>query len=365
MNRLLRLALIAAVLGLGLSFPGPALAQQKTAAGDPLHAWVSGGDPAALEAWVNLRLDEEKADIAKLLAVAGARTIENTLRPYDDAQNRLMLAGTNSYLLFSLADSPTLRDKGQAMAAKVSSVGTELSLDQGVYKALAAIPTPADPGTRHYLERQLLEYRLSGVDKDDATRKKIRELQDKITDLSLVFGRNIADGTLKVKATKEELAGLPDDYIARHKPEADGTFTLTTDSPDMAPVLSFGQDAGLRRRMYVAYNSRAYPKNEQVLRDILIARQELATTLGFAHYADLATADQMIGNAGNVKKLFADVNAVSLPAAKKEYAELLAFAQEKQPAVTSLSQADGRYWGELYRRARFNFDAQSVRPYFP
>ncbi len=335
MNRLLKPAFFAAALGLALSSPAPASAQQNpTTPNDPLHAWVGGNDPAALESWVNLRLDEEKADIAKLLASAGPRTIENTLRPFDDAQNQLMLAGANSYLLYSLADSAGLRDKGQAMSSKVSSVSTELSLDQGVYKALAAIPTPTDPATRHYLERQLLEYRLSGVDKDEATRKKIRALQDKITDLTLVFGRNVADGTLTVKATKAELAGLPDDYIARHKPEADGTYTLTTDSPDMAPVLSFGQDAGLRRRMYVAYNSRAYPKNEQVLRDILIARQELATTLGFAHYADLATADQMIGNADNVKKLFAEVNAVSLPAAKKEYAQLLAFAQEKQPGVT-------------------------------
>ena len=217
MHRLLKLSSFGAVLGLVLS--SPSSAQQKTtqaAGADPLHAWVSGTDPAALETWVDLRLDEQKADVAKLLAVAGPRTIENTLRPFDDAQNQLMLAGTNAYLLYALADSAALRDKGQALAAKVSSVGIELSLNQGVYKALADLPAPADPATRHYLERQLLEYRLSGVDKDDATRKKIRALQDKITNLSLVFGRNIADATLKVKATREELAGLPADYIARH-----------------------------------------------------------------------------------------------------------------------------------------------------
>ncbi len=73
-----------------------------------------------------------------------------------------------------------------------------------------------DPATRHYLERTLLEYRLAGVDKDDATRAKIRELQDKITALSLEFGRNVADGKLSITATKADLAGLPDDFIARH-----------------------------------------------------------------------------------------------------------------------------------------------------
>ena len=56
---------------------------------DPLHSWVSGTDPAALESWVNQRLAEEQAAIDKLLAVTGTRTVENTLRPFDDAQNQL------------------------------------------------------------------------------------------------------------------------------------------------------------------------------------------------------------------------------------------------------------------------------------
>jgi len=80
-----------------------------------------------------------------------------------------------------------------------------------LYRALVAIPLPEkDPATRHYLERTLLEYRLAGVDKDDATRAKLRQLQDRVTALSLEFGRNVADGTLKVTATKAELEGLPD-----------------------------------------------------------------------------------------------------------------------------------------------------------
>ncbi len=62
------------------------LAAQSPAAVDPLHAWVSGKDPAALEVWVNQRLAEEQADIDKLLAVTGPRTVENTLRPFDDAR---------------------------------------------------------------------------------------------------------------------------------------------------------------------------------------------------------------------------------------------------------------------------------------
>ena len=358
-------ATVPALVLAALCAAAPLLSAQQPAA-DPLHGWVQGNDPAAFEVWITQRLADAQADVDKLLAVRGPRTVENTLRPFDDAQNQLAIAGNNAALLYSLADAAALRDKGQAMTAKVSSAYTDLSLNQKVYSALSAVPLPAnDPPTRHYLERTLLEYRLSGVDKDDATRAKLRALQDKITDLSLTFGRNVADGTIKITATKDELDGLPADYIALHKPGADGTYTLTTEQPDVQPVLSFAKSADLRRRMFIAYNQRAYPKNVQVLRDLLTTRQELATTLGYAHYADLATADQMIGSAAGIERLIQQVDDASRPAATKEYDLLLAFAQMQQPGLTAISQADSGYWGELYRRARYNFDAQSVRPYFP
>jgi thimet oligopeptidase len=342
------------------------LPAQAPAAADPLHAWKGGNDPGQLEAWINQRLAAEKAAVDKLLSVTGASTVENTLRPFDDAQNELAIAGFNAYLLFSVGDTAPLRDKAQAMQAVVSSAATDLSLNQKVYQRLASIPLPAgDPATRHYIERALLEYRLSGVDKDDATRAQIRALQDKITALSLTFARNIADGTLKITATKSELDGLPADYIAKHPPAANGTFTLTTDEPDVDPVLSFASNPELRKRVYLTYNQRAYPKNVQVLKDLLATRQQLAALLGYPHYADLATADQMIGSAANMSALLDQVDAASRDTAKREYTELLQFAAQKDPGLTSLSEADRNYWYEQFRRSAFSFDTQSVRPYFP
>ncbi|MBS1820972.1 MAG: Zn-dependent oligopeptidase [Acidobacteria bacterium] len=333
---------------------------------DPLHAWSGGADPAALETWVNARLASAQADIDKVTAVTGARTIENTVRPYDDALNQLSLAGNESYLMYAVGDAAPLRDKGQALVAKISSVSTDLSLNQKVYKALSSVPLPAnDPATKHYVERALLEYRLAGVDKDDATRAKLRKLQDRITEQSLVFGRNVADGKLEVSATKAELDGLPADYIARHKPNADGTYTLTTDSPDSTPVFSFAKSAELRKRMYLAYNERAYPKNVAVLKSILETRQELATTLGYKTFADFAMADQMMGSSSNLKTFLKQVDDASRGIGDKEYQMMLAYAQTQQPGLKNISAADGNYWAEQYRRAKYDFDAQSVRPYFP
>lgn len=343
-----------------------AFASLTANAQDPLHAWTAGADPAKLESWVNARLAAEKADIEKLIAVKGDHTVDNTVRSYDDALNELALAGNEAYLMYSVGDSAPLRDKGQALVAKISSAATDLNLNQGVYHALTQVPLPSsDPATRHYIERVLLEYRLAGVDKDEATRAKIRKLQDRITDATLAFGRNVADGKLTVTATRAELKGLPDDYIARHKPAADGTFTLTTDSPDSTPVLNFAADASLRLKMYLAYNQRAYPKNVAVLKDVLETRQELATTLGYKTFADLAMADQMMGSATNLKKFLTEVDEASKAVADKEFDLLLAYAKQQTPGLTNISASDASFWSEQYRRAKYNFDAQRVRPYFP
>jgi thimet oligopeptidase len=334
---------------------------------DALHAWIGGDDPAQLERWVDQRLAAERASLSKLLAVKGPRTVANTLAPFDEAQNQLALAGDQAYLLFAVGKTAPLRDKAQALNQKIASAATDLSLNRAVYDALAAVPVPdekADAPSRQYLQRTLLEYRLAGVNQDESKRAAIHALQDRITELSLTFNHNVQNGTQTVSATREELAGLPDDYIARHKPDADGKYTLNTDEPDSGPVTSFANNAGLRQRMYLAYNTRAYPANKQVLLDILAARQQLANMLGFKTYADLATADQMTGNAANVHKLLDEVDAASSDASKKEYAQLLAFVQTRAPGTTAITAADGNYWVEQYRRERYAFDAQSVRPYF-
>jgi len=285
---------------------------------DPLHVWIAGGDdPAKLEQWVDERLAAEQASVNKLLAVKGPRTVANTLQAFDEAQNQLDLAGNEAYLMFALGNTAQLRDKAQALNQKVAGARTALSLNRKVYDALAAVPLPAnDPATRQYLQRALLKYRLAGVNHDEATRATIRALQDKIAALSLTFSRNVQDSTLTYTATREELDGLPDDFIARHKPGADGLYTLNTDAPDVGPIGTFAKSADLRRRMYIAYGTRAYPANKQVLLDLLATRQQLAGLLGFSSYADLSTADLMTGSAAAVHKLLDEVDAASRDVAK-------------------------------------------------
>ena len=346
----------------GTSGPVPAAVPADAAT---LHAWESGDDPLSLERWVHAHLQRADAAIARVVAVKGAHTVSNTLRPYDDAVNELALASNQASVLYGVGATKELRDKAQALTQQAIAATVALSLNQPVYRALAALPAPGDAATRHYLERTLLEYRLAGVDRDDATRAKVKALQDKITELGLAFERAVHDDVRSVLAERAQLAGLPPDYLAAHPADATGHVKITTDPPDAWPAQKFASNAKLRRDLFLAAESVGYPSNDDTLRALLTARAELAQLLGYPTWADFAMADLMIGSPAQLKEYLQKVEAASREPAAREAAALLAFAREREPALTQISAADVRYWQEQYRRANYNFDSQSVRPYFP
>ncbi len=333
-----------------------------------MHAWDDGGAASAeaLAAWVGARLAEHEEDLARLLAVESPRTPENSLSLYDAAIEQLNLAGAQAGVLNSVAADKAVRDQAQLEAQRVAVAGSALSLNRAVYDALVAIDlNGASPATRHYLERTLLSYRLAGVDKDQATRDRLQALHERATKLSLEFSRNIQEGAKTIQATGDELDGLPADYLARHPFDANGSVVISTDPPDMQPVMTFASNAGLRERMFLAYNGRAYPANRQILLDLLATRQEIASTLGFRSWADLATADQMMGSAANVRMFLEKLDEASRHGAQHEYKLVLNFARERRPGLDAIDITSRGYWYEQFRRAAFDFDSQSVRPYFP
>jgi len=351
--------------------PSPTTGPNLTSENVLPHPWNPDGpgtvSTASLEGWVKAKLVRHQEAIDRLLTVRGPRTLENTLRPYDDAISELSSAGSQAALLDSVYPDKAIRDTAQALTQTVAQAGVALGLNQKVYQALTEIdPESGDAASRHYLERTLLQYRLSGVDKDEATRARIKELQDKATHLSLTFGRNVQENVNTVTVDEvSELEGLPEDYLQAHQPDEHGKITLTTEFPDYLPVMTFAQSAGLRQRMFLAYNTRAYPMNQPILLELLAIRKELATILGFATWADLATADQMMESAAKMQAFLDELNVASRGGAEKEYSMVLEFAQSMQPGLEIIDASSRGYWLEQYRRSAFEFNSQSVRPYFP
>src|SRR5204862_396717 len=83
-------------------------------------------------------------------------------------------------------------------------------------------------------------FRLAGVDKDSATREKIKALRDELVLIGQEFARNIRDDKKEVVVENvSDLTGLPQDFIDSHQPDANGKIVLTIDYPDFIPVMTY------------------------------------------------------------------------------------------------------------------------------
>jgi thimet oligopeptidase len=331
------------------------LSAQKITVSQPT-IWASKPDIAAFEKIENERLAAGQKAIEQLLAVQGARTIENTLVPFDEASRQNNSAGYFAGLMEQIHPDAAFRDHATAMLTKATAAQTAIALNHEVYNAIAAIDlSKADAATAYYVKRQLLEFRLAGVDKDDATRARLKKLSDQATEEQSMFDRNISDGKLTIEAVPAELDGLPQDYIDRHKPDANGKVHLTTDYPDAFPVLSFAKSDALRRRMAIAFGSRAYPKNQEVLTSLMKTRYEIASLIGYPSWADYNAADKMIAKGLNIAAFIQQVNDASRALSEREFEMLLAEKRKTDPGAKEIFNYEASYLSEQVRRNKYDF----------
>lgn len=325
--------------------------------------------PAAASAFLTscrADLDKAKAILPELLAVTGDRTVANTLEPL----NRLWIASANAAAIASLYSEVHPDTEIQAAARtceqEVSSFRTELMLNRPLFDAVVAVKLDgADPATARFAHHLARDFRRAGVDKDDATRARLKALSDELTKLGQEFSKNIAADVRAIAVDPVALKGLPADFIAAHAPGADGKVKITTDYPDYLPFMTYAEDDAARRELYVKFRSRGDRDNERILADVLTRRAETAKLLGYANWADYITEDKMIKSGQAAADFITRVSALAKARAAADYAELLTEARALDNKAERVEDWQKTYLENRVKIAKYDVDSKEVRPYFP
>ena len=330
----------------------------------PFYAGIT--DAASLTRHVDTRLAEARELRDRLLGVRGPRTPENTLRVYDDLLNEIAAAGAPANIVFQLHPDPAMRKIAEEAQQRVAAFGTEITLDRGIYDALRALEnvgTGAD--VKRYVSRELSDYRRAGVDRDEATRERVRTLRQELTRTIQEFNRNIREGVRRIQVSAADLEGLPADFLAAHKPGADGQITLTSEAPDLQPVMLYAKNVDVRRRLFMESQNVAAPANLEVLRRMTRLRSELAHAVGFRTWADFDMDNRMSGSAKAADAFIERIAAAAAATAEQDYRRLLEQKRRDDPSARAVFAWETAYYAEQVRRALFEFDSQALRPYFP
>ena len=287
---------------------------------------------------------------------------------WNDLELTLSNLASPAHTLSELHPHEAARSRGDDAVQEVERLRTELSLDRDLFEVFAALDadalTQSDPLAARLLERVLRDFRRSGVDGDDATRARVAEISDRMVQISQEFGKNIRDDVRSIRITPDKLAGLPQDWIEAHPAGTDGLVDITTDYPDYIPFMMFADDAESRRRLSIAYLSRAWPANDSLLRELLELRREYASLVGYASWPDYDAEVKMIGSGAAVAEFIDKIADAALESGQREVATLLERLRQDRPDAEAIDRADAAYYTEKIRKERFDVDAQQVRTYF-
>ena len=131
--------------------------------------------------------------------------------------------------------------------------------------------------------------------------------------------------------------------------------------------MKFSECRELRKEMYMAYNTKAVGgefDNCENVRKIIDLRIRIAKLLGYGNYAEYALEERMAKNPATVDAFLEQLLAPSVPAAKREVAEVLAYAKANGFGDSELMPWDFSYWSERYKDAEFALSDEALKPYF-
>lgn len=315
-------------------------------------------------------LDDAKENVAAILAVSGARNVENTLEPLNQVWRHLSNSGNWAHLHAEVHPDPKLREAGRTCEQEVRSFASALMLDTRIYTAIKSVDTNlADAVTKRFVTTTLREFRRAGVELDDKGRERIKQIDDEITKLGQQFSKNIAEDVRSIEITDPmKLAGMPPDWITAHlsgrRADDKGVIKISTQYPDYFPFITYADDDELKKKLFIAFRSRGDAKNEQVLQQVLTLRAEKALLLGFKDWAEYESDDKMLRGGKAAQDFIDRVQKLAAKRVKKDYAELLAQLKTKNPAAKEVGEWQRAYLENQVKRTKYAVDASEVRKYF-
>ncbi len=348
----------------------PLLAQSSL----PAFAFIR---PEHVEPAVREVLAASRARIDELAAL-GAPSFREVVEPLEELHHRVSRVWSPVNHLNAVLNSEALRASYNACLPLLCAYQTDLAQSEPLYRAYEGISKREGPELgpveRRVVEHALRDFRLAGVGLDAQRKRRFKTVMLELTQLQAKFEENVLDATngwTHHVTNAGHLRGLNETIVEQARKRAlekhlEG-WLLTLDQPTYVAVVTDAEHEPLRRAVYEAWTTRASDRganpdrwdNSQVMENILELRHEAARLLEFSNYADYALATRMARTVDEVITFLRELAKSARDAARKEFAELEAFAGRK------LNAWDVGFYAERMQRERYSISQEQLRPYFP
>ena len=322
---------------------------------------------------------EAKADIDAIVANQDEPTFENTIEAMEFAGQTLSKVAS---IFYALMEANT-NDEMQEIAEKVSPMLTEysmyVSLNNDLFQRVKAVyekrnELGLDKDQMTLLEDNYKGFVRGGANLSDEDKALYSKWSEELSLSTLQFSKNVlaATNAYTLNVTDEvELDGLPE-YVKTMGAETAAEkglegWAFTLDYPSFGPFMKYSKNRELRKQMWTAYNTRAIGgefDNTEIVKKIVDLRIKIANILGYETYADYALETRMAKDKKTVDEFIMQLLEPTLPYAKKDVADVLAYAKKNGFEENKLMPWDFSFWSERYQEAEYSLNAEELKPYF-
>jgi oligopeptidase A len=316
-----------------------------------------------------------KLEIDAITHNSNEPTFENTTVALDFSGEKLNRITSIFFNLNAAETNDEIQKIAQEVSPWLSEFGNDITLNTALFERVKAVfnvkeTLDLSPEQTMLLDKQYKSFARNGANLNKEDKSKLREIDAKLSTLSLKFGENVLAETnaFELHITNEnDLAGLPESEKEAAKSNDKEGWVFTLDYPSYIPFLTYIDNRELRKKMAIAAGKKGFQdnafNNEGVVLEIVNLRHQRANLLSYKTHAHFVLEERMAETPENVIDFSNNLLEKAKPAAIKEFNNLEAYAK-KLDGIDQLQKWDGAYYSEKLKKEIFDLDQEILKPYF-
>ncbi len=357
--------------------PGPATNPLLATDGLPAFHQIR---PEHVEPAVLQTLEANRAALKRLLDEAEGHEpgFDAAILPLERLADQLHRVWAPVRHLQSVVNTPALRAAYNACLPAISRYETEIGHNQRLYALYRRLGERtglvAGEGAARLVEHAIRDFRLAGVHLPPDQKARFKAIMEELTTAEAAFEQHVLDSAAAWSlhiTDAGRVSGIPAMVLAPAAARAAGAgqagWLFQLDQPSYVAIVTHADDRELRQAFYRGWVTRASDQadyspdmdNSALIERILALRHEAAGLIGYPDFAAYSLATKMAKSVDEVRTFLLELVNHSRDAARRELAELEAFAGQ------ALEPWDIAYWSEQLRHQRYAVSDEELRPFFP
>ncbi|WP_152632991.1 M3 family metallopeptidase [Aliarcobacter butzleri] len=314
-------------------------------------------------------LDEKRVLINELLNIEN-KTYKNFVLPFQEIGESINEFLTPIFHIDSVKNSEITTKVYEECLPIISKYETEISQNENIYLSLKDIQfnekSILNDIQNKVLENEIRDFELSGCNLENNKKKRLEEINLKLSELSHKFSQNLLNATNAFEmiiTNFEDVKEIPQSDLELAKFEEDGItkYKFTLQMPSYLAYITYGTNRERREEIYKAYCTKA-PENGKIIEQILALKDEKVKILGFENYAQYSLATKMAKTEDDVISFLEELGNKAKKKAKEELEEIKEIALKD--GISDFRSSDMAYYSEKLKKAQYDLDEEYYRPYF-